>query len=625
MKSKMSKLIMVITLLALAAISALPAGAQQNGQDFTLTILHTNDVHARVDQFDSSGNSCDAEEAAANECFGGAARLKTAVEQVRAETPNTVLLDAGDQFQGTLFYNQYRGGEAQEMMTLLGYQAMTIGNHEFDNGPGPLGSFGRGVKFLLVSANIDASAEPELAGLINPYTILEVGGQQIGVIGATTAEADILSSPGPNVKFNEVAPAVGAAVDELTAAGVNKIIALTHIGYLADLELAKAVPGLDVIVGGHSHTLLSNTDPAAAGSYPTVIAGADGSQTLVVTAGSWAKALGRLDVTFNGEGVVTGYAGEPILLDSSVVQDDAVRSRVNALAGPIEALRNQVIGTAIVDIDGERAACRFAECTMGDLIADAVLWKSQTNGAQMVITNGGGIRASIKAGNVTVGDVLTVLPFGNMIATFELNGAEVVQALENGVSRAENPDNEGTGRFPQVAGLRYSWDPARPVGSRITAVEVKNVDGSYSPIDLTATYQVASNDFMRGGGDGYEVFVTARNAYDFGPALDQAVQEYIQTFSPVAPMVEGRISQGAGTMAAPATEAAMAGNCAQDYTVQANDWLSKIAEKFLGDPLAYPLIFAATNQAATGNNNYATIANPDIIEVGQVLCIPAAQ
>lgn len=625
MKSKMSKLIMVITLLALAAISALPAGAQQNGQDFTLTILHTNDVHARVDQFDSSGNSCDAEEAAANECFGGAARLKTVVEQVRAETPNTVLLDAGDQFQGTLFYNQYRGGEAQEMMTLLGYQAMTIGNHEFDNGPGPLGSFGRGVKFPLVSANIDASAEPELAGLINPYTILEVGGQQIGVIGATTAEADILSSPGPNVKFNEVAPAVGAAVDELTAAGVNKIIVLTHIGYLADLELAKAVPGLDVIVGGHSHTLLSNTDPAAAGSYPTVVAGADGSQTLVVTAGSWAKALGRLDVTFNGEGVVTGYAGEPILLDSSVVQDDAVRSRVNALAGPIEALRNQVIGTAIVDIDGERAACRFAECTMGDLIADAVLWKSQTNGAQMVIINGGGIRASIKAGNVTVGDVLTVLPFGNMIATFELNGAEVVQALENGVSRAENPDNEGTGRFPQVAGLRYSWDPAQPVGSRITAVEVKNTDGSYSPIDLTATYQVASNDFMRGGGDGYEVFVTARNAYDFGPALDQAVQEYIQTFSPVAPMVEGRISQGAGTMAAPATEAAMAGNCAQDYTVQANDWLSKIAEKFLGDPLAYPLIFAATNQAATGNNNYATIANPDIIEVGQVLCIPAAQ
>lgn len=625
MKSKMSKLIMVITLLALAAISALPAGAQQNGQDFTLTILHTNDVHARVDQFDSSGNSCDAEEAAANECFGGAARLKTVVEQVRAETPNTVLLDAGDQFQGTLFYNQYRGGEAQEMMTLLGYQAMTIGNHEFDNGPGPLGSFGRGVKFLLVSANIDASAEPELAGLINPYTILEVGGQQIGVIGATTAEADILSSPGPNVKFNEVAPAVGAAVDELTAAGVNKIIVLTHIGYLADLELAKAVPGLDVIVGGHSHTLLSNTDPAAAGSYPTVIAGADGSQTLVVTDGSWAKALGRLDVTFNGEGVVTGYAGEPILLDSSVVQDDAVRSRVNALAGPIEALRNQVIGTAIVDIDGERAACRFAECTMGDLIADAVLWKSQTNGAQMVIINGGGIRASIKAGNVTMGDVLTVLPFGNMIATFELNGAEVVQALENGVSRAENPDNEGTGRFPQVAGLRYSWDPAQPVGSRITAVEVKNTDGSYSPIDLTATYQVASNDFMRGGGDGYEVFVTARNAYDFGPALDQAVQEYIQTFSPVAPMVEGRISQGAGTMAAPATEAAMAGSCAQDYTVQANDWLSKIAEKFLGDPLAYPLIFAATNQAATGNNNYATIANPDIIEVGQVLCIPAAQ
>ncbi|NJN99154.1 MAG: LysM peptidoglycan-binding domain-containing protein [Anaerolineales bacterium] len=629
MRSKHYKFTILIALLALL-VTALPAGAQDGSQGtgFGLTILHTNDVHARVDQFDSGGNTCDEEELAANECFGGAARVKTAADQVRAEAANSVLLDAGDQFQGTLFYNQYRGGEAQEMMALLGYQAMAIGNHEFDNGPGTLGSFLRSVKFPVVSANIDASAEPELAGLIKPYTILEVGGEKIGVVGATTIETDILSSPGPNVKFNDVAASVEAAVAELTQAGVNKIIALTHLGYPADQELAKAVAGLDVIVGGHSHTLLSNSDAAAAGPYPTVVAGPDGNQVLVVTNGAWARSLGRLDVTFDDAGVVTAFAGEPILLDSSIAQDEAVQNRVDALAAPLEALQAEVIGSATVNLDGDRSTCRFGECTMGNLITDAMLWKTQGEGVELAITNGGGIRASIEAGDVTVGDVLTVLPFGNMIATFELNGAEVVQALENGVSRAENPENEGTGRFPQVAGLRYSWNPNLPVGSRITSVEVKNADGTFSPIDPAATYKVASNDFMRTGGDGYEVFVSARNAYDFGPSLDQAVQEYIKTFSPVAPEVEGRVTQSDAPAAAPQTgvEPAAPSNaaCTQDYVVQADDWLSKLAERFLGDVTAYDQIFSATNTAAAADTKYATLADPNIIEVGQVLCIPGA-
>jgi 5'-nucleotidase/UDP-sugar diphosphatase len=158
--------------------------------------------------------------------------------------------------------------------------------------------------------------------------------------------------------------------------------------------------------------------------------------------------------------------------------------------------------------------------------------------------NGGGIRASIAAGDVSLGDVLEVLPFGNMIATFELKGADVWAALENGVSRAENPENEGTGRFPQVAGLRFTWNPDLPVGSRVASVEVKNPDGSYSPIDLNATYKLAANDFMRGGGDDYSVFAEkAINPYDFGPNLDEAVANYITAQSPVAPTVEGRIIQ----------------------------------------------------------------------------------
>jgi len=627
--------LLVITMLLLL-LAAWPAGAQSGG-DFKLTILHTNDIHAHVDQFDKGGNSCDEKEAAANECFGGAARVKTAADKVKAEVPNTLMVDAGDQFQGTLFYNQYRGGEAQEMTGLLGYQAMTIGNHEFDDGPGTLGSFLRGVKFPVVSANLDVSAEPELKGLIKPYAIIEVGGEKIGVVGATTTETSLLSSSGPNVKLNEVAPSVQAAVNELTAQGINKIVALTHLGYNTDQELAKTVKGLDVIVGGHSHTLLSNANPAASGPYPTVVK-TDNGPVLIVTDGFYGKALGRLNVSFNAAGQITVYDGEPIVLDSSVPQDEAVQARVKALAAPIEALKAQKVGVAAENLDGERTTCRFAECTMGNLITDAMLWKTKSEGTQIAMINGGGIRASIPAGDVTMGDVLTVLPFGNLISTFEVTGKELVTALENGVSRAESPDNEGTGRFPQVGGLRFSWNPGQPVGSRLVSVEVKKADGSYAPIDPAATYKLATIDFMRTGGDGYEVFKTARNAYDFGSALDEAVHEYLANFSPVSPKIEGRITKAEGAAApapaakaepeakAPAAEFVLDGTCAQNYTVQADDWLSKIAEKFLSDPLAYSAIFEATNAAAKANSEtFKAITNPNIIEVGQTVCIPAVK
>jgi 5'-nucleotidase len=312
--------------------------------------------------------------------------------------------------------------------------------------------------------------------------------------------------------------------------------------------VASAVKGLDVIVAGHTNTYLSNTDPEAEGPYPVVVNGPEGDPVLLVSDFTWGKYLGRLDVTFDSSGLATNYSGNPIVMDSSVAQDPTVQARVEALAAPLEELTAQVVGSAAVTLDGERDNCRFAECTMGNLITDAMLWKMQSAGPQIAIENGGGIRASIEAGDVTMGDVLTVLPFGNLIATFDLSGAELVQALENGVSRAENPENEGTGRFPQVAGLRYSWNPDQPAGSRIVSVEVRNADGSYTPVDPAATYKVVSNDFMRNGGDGYEAFVNARNVYDSGPSLDQAVQEYIAAFSPVSPQLEGRISRVGGTV-----------------------------------------------------------------------------
>jgi 5'-nucleotidase/UDP-sugar diphosphatase len=328
--------------------------------------------------------------------------------------------------------------------------------------------------------------------------------------------------------------------------GINKIVALSHAGFGRDKEVAAAVDGVDVIVAGHTNTYLSNTDEDAEGPYPVVVDSPSGDPVLIVSDFTWGKYLGRLDVTFDENGVPVAWEGNPITLDASVAQAPEVLAAALALNEPLEELRNQIVGSTDVDLNGDRAACRFEECNMGNLIADAILWKTAAEGTQIVFQNGGGIRASIPAGEVSLGDVLEVLPFGNTIATFKLSGADVWAAVENGVSRAENPENEGTGRFAQVAGLRYSWNPDQPVGSRVVSVEVMNADGTYTPIDPNAIYAVAANNFNRGGGDDYAMFAeNAIDPYDYGPVLADAVAEYISAHSPVAPAVEGRISQSA--------------------------------------------------------------------------------
>ncbi len=541
-----SRLVPLLLLGVMLAVSGFGpvTGALAQGGDYTLTILHTNDVHAHVDQFTQYGSFCSDEDAAAGNCFGGVARRATKISEIQAQGGNTILIDAGDAFQGTLFFTQYKGAAAQHFMNRLGYQAMAVGNHEFDDGPPTLATFIKGADFPVLSANIDASGDPSLAGLIKPYTVLTAGGEEIGVIGCTSVGTPKSSSPGPTIVFNDVATSVKAAVLELEAKGIDKIVVLSHIGYENDQQLAAAVDGVDVIVGGHSHTLLSNTVEGASGPYPTVVKSPAGLPVLVVQDYAWGMYLGDLQVTFDDQGVPVEWSGDPILLDASVPENADYLADVQTYDEPLQALREKIIGQASVLLDGDRMTCRFAECTMGDLTVDAAKWAVQSEGTQIVILNAGSLRASIPAGEVSWGSVLEVLPFGNTIATFELSGADVWKALENGVSRADNPDNEGTGRFPQVSGLRFTWNPNLPAGSRVTAVEVQQADGSYAPLDVNATYNVASNAFMRGGGDGYDVFANdAVNAYDFGPTLSDSVADYITKNSPVAPQLEGRITR----------------------------------------------------------------------------------
>jgi 5'-nucleotidase len=480
--------------------------------------------------------------------------MKTAIETARnaitGAKGNVLVLDAGDQSQGSLFYSQYKTAAIAEFMNGIGFDAMAVGNHEFDDGPEELAKFIDAAKFPIISGNVMAPASSPIGGKLKPYEIKDVGGQKVAILSVLATDTPETSSPGPAILFEDEITYLKSTVKEIEAQGINKIVLLSHVGYPRDKQIAAAVDGVDVIVGGHSHTLLSNKEENAAGPYPTMVKDPSGKEVPIVTAYAYSKYLGELKVVFDDNGVVKSATGEPKLLDATVKPNEAYMARVKELGAPIEALKQKVIGSSAEPIDGSRDNCRARECAMGNLVADAMLDRVKDQGIEIAFANGGGLRASIDGGDVSMGEVLTVLPFQNTIATFQLKGEDVVAALESGVSQVE----EGKGRFPQVSGLKFSFDASKPAGSRVTDVQVKTASG-YAPIDPAKVYGVVANNYTRGGGDGYKVFAEkAINPYDFGPSLEDTVAAYISKNSPYKPYLDGRIVELAAA-AKPAEEA----------------------------------------------------------------------
>ena len=524
---------MHLRVLSGAAIAALLAGAAS--AETTLHILHINDFHSRIEPINRFDSTCSAEDDAAGDCFGGVARLAAAIAAKRDEVGDAPLLvlDAGDQYQGSLFYTTYKGEVAGEMMERIGFDAMAVGNHEFDDGPEGLAVLLENVSFPVVAGNLDLSQSNLLKGRVGGAVVIETAGERIGIVSALATDTAEIASPGPAVIFQDEIESLRAQVETLEAEGVDRIVALTHVGLPKDRVIAAEVAGLDAILGGHSHTLMSDTTEGAL-DYPQMENGVP-----IAHAYAYGKYLGHLELTFDAAGNVVSAEGDTMLLDASVPEDADIAARVAALAEPIEELKSRVVAETAEAIDGERASCRAGECEMGNLVADAMLARVRDQGIQIAIQNGGGLRASIDAGPVTMGEVLTVLPFQNTLATFQLEGAGVLAALENGVSQVE----EAAGRFPQVAGLRYAFDPAAAPGARVSDVQVR-VDGAWQPLDPEATYGVVSNNYMRGGGDGYAVFASeAMNAYDYGPGLEEVVADYLAENGPYTPFTEGRVTR----------------------------------------------------------------------------------
>ncbi|MDH7803696.1 MULTISPECIES: 5'-nucleotidase C-terminal domain-containing protein [unclassified Rhizobium] len=638
--------------LGMLSVSAITLSAGAALADYELNILHINDFHSRIESINKFDSTCSAEEEGKNECFGGAARLLTAINQTRdalkAQGKNVLLLNAGDNFQGSLFYTTYKGTVEAEVLNAMKFDAMTVGNHEFDDSEDGLAGFLDKVQFPVVTANVVASAASKIGDRVKPSIVLEVGGQKIGIVGAVANDTAELATPGPNITIAEDVAKITEQVQKLKQEGVNKIIALTHVGYPRDLEFIAKIPDVDVVVGGHSHTLLSNTDQKAEGPYPTLVDNPGGYKVPVVQAGQYSKYLGDLRVVFDDSGVVKESKGDPILIDSSFKPDEATLKRIDELKAPIEALKTKVVGSSEGPIEGDRKICRVKECSMGNLVADATLARVKDQGVTIAFANSGGLRSSIDSGDVSMGEVLTVLPFQNTVATFQLKGEDIRAALENGVSQID----DGAGRFMQVSGMKYSFDRSKPAGSRVVSVEVKEGD-AFVPLDPAKIYIVAANNYVRTGGDGFKVFATkAINAYDFGPNLEEAVAAYIAANSPYKPFTDGRISEvtpagyvapakpaapapaasapapaasapapaatPAPVPAAPAANApatttpAAAAAAASKYVVEKDDSLWKIAAEKYGDGALWTRIAKAN-----------TLKHPNHIEIGEELEVPA--
>ena len=521
-------------LIAAHEVSGTIAVYEVKQTDKKISIVFTNDIHSRVEA--ESGGI-------------GYAKIASLIKHYRNLNPNLLVLDAGDTFHGQTISTLVQGETIVDIMNEMGYDAMTAGNHDFNYGTERLLELAETADFPVLGGNLK-KADGHV--LLQSYTIKEVDGVKIGIFGLVTPETKYKTHP-KNVEgliFEDPVTHAKAMVEQLTGQ-VDVIIALSHLGmdesslYRGD-KVAKEVPGIDIIIDGHSHQVVNQMI----------------GNTLITQAGEYGNKIGVIDLLFKDRKLSGKNAVILSKEDTANIEPD---KKITELIAQIKAdqgkVLNEVVAATPVKLVGERETVRTGESNLGNLITNAMLEVTEADAA---LTNGGGIRASIEAGNITKGDVITVLPFGNYIVTIEVSGAEIKQALELGAS--DYPSAKGA--FPHVAGMSYTIDSEKPAGEKIYSIKVGG-----KPLDLTKKYVLATNDFIAAGGDEYTMF-TDKPVLNHYSSLDEAVIEYVQLES--IPNVEGRIAVGAQSKI---VEQEPEQNTVNVYVIKSGDTLHQIAKQ----------------------------------------------
>ncbi|MTI67151.1 MAG: LysM peptidoglycan-binding domain-containing protein [Firmicutes bacterium] len=557
--SRKLSLLLVLTLVLSLIIPFSFVSAEEN-DSVQITIVHTNDTHARVKEGKYDGM--------------GFAKLATKINDLRKTNPNMLVLDAGDAFHGQTIASLVEGESIVEIMNTIGYDAMAAGNHDFNYGQDRLVELSNMANFPILAANVLKDDE----SILDKYTIKEIGGVKVGIFGLSTPETTYKTHPKNVEGLNFKDPAIVAQemVDDLKDK-TDVLVCLSHLGldeastYTSEYVVNK-VDGIDIVVDGHSHSTLEN--------------GKKINDTLIVQAGEYDKNLGIVNFSYE-DGEIKDLNASLFTKDeaSEIKEDLDVVAVVEEIEKENDKVLSAVVGNTDFNLLGERQDVRTGETNLGNLITESMLKATK---ADVVLTNGGGIRASISPGEITKGDVITVLPFGNFIEVIKVKGSDIVKALEHGIS--DYPETKGA--FPHIAGMTFEFDENKEAGNRVMEVKVNG-----KAINLDKTYKLATNDFLAAGGDNYSMFKGKETVTQLA-GLDEIVMEHIKKYGVADAKVDGRIG-----LYTPKEKPAL-----ETYVVKPGDVLWKIGNKFK----------VSWEKLAKFNN----LKNPNLILPGQELSIP---
>jgi 2',3'-cyclic-nucleotide 2'-phosphodiesterase (5'-nucleotidase family) len=495
--------IAVVIAAALAACAAL-GGRALDTDLLHVTLLQIND-HYVLEPVDGGRR-------------GGMARLATLVRDLKRENPNTIFALAGDTLSPSVESALMRGAQMVAALNAIGLDFATFGNHEFDFGPEVLRERMKESKFRWLSANVVDRRSGQAFGGASAEVLVTLGGVRVGLFGLTTAQAAQTSRPGPDVTFAQPVTAAKDVAARLRAQGASIVVAVTHVTMAEDKAIAAAAD-VDVILGGHEHE-------------PLV---AEEGKTLITKAGSDARYLVQVDVWLTREGRLVERSWRFREVSRRIAPDPAVEALVRDYARRLDRELDAVVGKSSVPLEARSATLRTEETNLGDFVADAL---RERLGTDVAVINGGAIRTNrtVPPGPLTRRDVLSLLPFIDMVVKLEMRGADLRAALEHGLTQT---DRVGGG-FLQLSGARVVWDPRLAPGRRIVDVSVAG-----KPLADDAAYTVAVPGYLVRGGDGYTVFGHAKTIVDAesGPQVSQVVIDAIAARAEIAPAVDGRIGR----------------------------------------------------------------------------------
>ncbi|XP_068623877.1 apyrase-like [Battus philenor] len=525
-------------------INYLVNGAALHKDVYRLDIVHYNDFHDRFEETTVSYPVCDSDD---ENCLGGFARMYYEINTLLKGSNNSLLLDAGDTFQGTYWYTFYKWNITQKFINLLPNDVHTLGNHEFDDGIPGIAAYLAALRAPVVVANIDTSAVPELDGLYKSHLVIEKKGRKIGIIGLTTTDTKISSSPG-NVTFLDPITTVKKEASMLTQNGVDIIIVLSHCGLEVDKKIAEiAGENIDIIVGGHTHSLLWNGEAPSkeyiSGPYPIVIKGTSDPKhkVLIVTASAFSKYLGNMTVYFDRKGELVEYSATPIFLNRSIPEDPAIKALLKPYADQLHSLVREVVGYTTADLLAPK--CGSQECAIGNFVADAMLDATKelnvSNLTQISFILRNMIRGSLAKGDITRGAVINIMPFSNKIVTLALPGRNLIDIFKTCMTNYWVAKPFEGPWMPQVAGIRLTINLTKGID-----IDVQVKEGEeYKDLELDRQYQVTTFGFLLRKGYEFEGLQGYADKIQIIGKDTEVVENYIRKITPVRPVLEKRLTE----------------------------------------------------------------------------------